>query len=70
MKIHYDVLDTPFVQGQEAFKRGQPDSVCPYPKSIDSKNPSTDGPKRKEWMDGYYTARTKKNVGHILRKYK
>jgi ribosome modulation factor len=48
-------------QGKQAFLDGKPDSVCPYPLE-----PSTG--ERGLWMQGYYGARTEKNVGHILNK--
>ena len=48
-------------QGKQAFLEGKPDSVCPYPIK-----PSTG--ERGLWMQGYYAARTEKNVGHILNK--
>lgn len=51
-------------QGEEAFKEGYTDEVCPFP--INNQYSGA----RQAWMDGYYGARTEKNVGHILRKPK
>lgn len=49
-------------KGKKAFNEGFTDEICPYP--INNNYPGA----RKAWMDGYYGARTDKNVEHILRK--
>lgn len=51
-------------EGEKAFNDGFTDEVCPYP--IKNNYPGA----RQAWMDGYYGARTNKNVGHLLKKLK
>lgn len=51
-------------EGKQAFERGD-DSNCPYEPTVHTDRSE----ERKAWYDGYYIARIKHKVGHILTKY-